>query len=75
MKVSTDDIRAIKPGTIKPFLCENGLELGTAASLVTRLKRVGLPEGVVNYETQKFYDLNIILIRAMKEGDTQVLNR
>lgn len=75
MKVTTEAIRAIKPGTIQPFVCDNGLELGTAASLVTRLKRVGMPEGVVNYETKKFYDLNLILIRAMKEGDTNVLNR
>lgn len=75
MKVCTEDIKSIKPGRIQPFICDNGLALETAASLTTRLKRVGLPEGVVDYETQKFYELNLILIHAMKEGDEKVLNR
>lgn len=75
MNVSTEDIRAIKPGVIKPFFCENALAINSACSLVTRLKRVGMPEGVVDYETQKFYDMNLLLIHAMKEGDEKVLNR
>ena len=31
MNVSTESIRAIKPGTIQPFICENALALGTAS--------------------------------------------
>lgn len=75
MNVSTEDIRNIKAGTIKPFICADALAMNSAGSLVTRLKRVGMPEGVIDYETQKFYETNIILIHAMKEGDEQVLNR
>ena len=75
MKVSTEDIKMIKPGCIKPFLCEDALAMNSACTLVTRLKHVGLPDGVVNYETQKFYDSNIVLIHAMKEGDEFILNR
>ena len=75
MKISTEDIRAIKPGTIKPFIGDDALALNSACSLITRLKRVGIPEGIVDYETQKFYDLNLLLVHALREGDTYVLNR
>ena len=75
MNVSTDDIKSIKAGVIKPFLCKDALAMNSACTLVTRVKRVGMPEGVVNYETQKFYETNIVLIRAMGEGDVPVLNR
>ena len=75
MNVTTEDIRNIKPGTIKPFVCEGGRKLQTASVLARQLKRLGMPDGVVNYETQIFYDDNIILIHAMKEGDEKVLNR
>lgn len=75
MNVSTEDIRNIRPGSIKPFIGLSALEMNSACSKTTRLKRVGMPEGVVDYETQKFYDLNLLLVRAMREGDTKVLNR
>jgi hypothetical protein len=75
MNVTTEDIRNIKPGAVKPFLCEDAKALYSACSLVSILKNKGMPEGVVNYETQKFFDENIILIRAMKEGDSPVLNK
>ena len=75
MKVSTDDIRAIKPGTIEPFLCEDAQAMYSAASLIARLKNVGMPEGVVDYETQKFFELNIVASRALRECDTKVLNK
>lgn len=54
MNVSTESIWAIKPGTIQPFICENALALNTACSLVTRLKRVGLPDGVALSILTKF---------------------
>ena len=75
MSVSTEEIRAIKPGTIKPFLCEDANALYSGCSLVSILKRRGMPDGVVDYETQKFFDENILLVRAMKEGDVPVLNK
>lgn len=84
MNVSTEDIRGIKAGTVKPFVCENALAMDSGCSLVTRLKRIGnesadkgFPEGVVNYETKKFFakdndGINILLIHAMREGDPSV---
>lgn len=75
MNVSTEEIRAIKPGAIKPFLCEDAKALYSGCSLVSILKRKDMPEGVVDYETQKFFDENILLVRAMGEGDVQVLNK
>ena len=75
MNVTTDEIRAIKPGAVKPFLCEDAKALYTACSLVSILKNKGMPEGVVNYETQKFFENNIILIHAMAEGDQPILNK
>lgn len=74
MNVSTEDIRNIKPGETIPFLCEDGKAMFVASSLVTRVKRVGMPEGVVDYEVKKFFDKNIVLIRAMRAGDEKVLN-
>lgn len=75
MNVTTEKIKAIKPGTIQPFLCEDAKALYSGCSLVSALKRKDMPEGVADYETQKFFDDNILLIRAMREGDTPVLNR
>ena len=75
MKVSTEDIRAIKPGAIEPFLCDDAPSMYSATSLIARLKNVGMPEGVVDYEVQRFFDRNIILIHALKEGDEKVLHR
>ena len=75
MNVSTEDIRSIKPGTIEPFVCEDVPAMYSATSLITRLKNIGMPEGVVDYETQRFFEKKVILIHAMKEGDQKVLNR
>lgn len=75
MNVTTEDIRSIKPGTVKPFLCEDAKAMYSACSLVSILKNKGMPTGVVNYETQKFFENNIVLIHAMGEGDSPVLNK
>ena len=73
--VTVKDIKAIKPGRIQPFICDDGAALNSACALLYRMKRIGMPEGIVNYEAQKFYDLNILLIRAMRPGDEFVLNK
>lgn len=75
MNVTTADIRNIKPGQIRPFICEDGAKLQSAATLVGNIKRLGMPEGVVDFEFQKFFDENIILIHALGEGEQKVLNR
>lgn len=73
--VTTEQIKAIKPGRIQPFICDNAAALNSACAILYRMKRLGMPKGVVNYEAQKFYDLNILLIRAMRPGDDFVLNK
>lgn len=75
MNITTEDIKAIKAGQIKPFLCEDALKMQSAATLISTTKRNGMPEGVVDYEYQKFFDSNIMLVHAMKEGEAKVLNR
>jgi hypothetical protein len=75
MNVSTDDIRNIPPGALRLFQCEDGKKMRSAASLITTVKRTELPDGVVDYEHQKFFDLNIIALRAMRDCDTRVLNK
>lgn len=76
MNVTTEDIRNIKPGSLKLFKCEDETKMQSAASLIGQIKRLGMPERVVDYEYRKFFDEgNLILIRALREGDEKVLNR
>lgn len=75
MNVTTEDIRNIPPGALRIFPCEDGKKMRSACSLVTIIKRTEMPEGVVDYETRKEFDTNIVIIRAMRDGDTRILNR
>ncbi len=74
MTVSTVDIRNIKPGSTEAFNCD-GSRMYAVATALSTLKRRGLPEGVADYEHKKLFDKNIIIIRALREGDEPVLNR
>ena len=74
MNVSTEEIRSIKPGSTEAFNCD-GSKMYAVATALSTLKRRGLPEGVADYEHKKLFDKNIIIIRAMREGDEPVLNR
>jgi hypothetical protein len=75
MNVTTEDIRSIPPGALRIFKCEDGKKMRSACSLVTTVKRTEMPDGVVDYETRKEFDTNIVIIRALREGDNKVLNR
>lgn len=75
MNVTTDLIRAIKPGQTRAFACETASDMYSACSLVARLKRIGLPDGVKNYETRKDFGENVVIIRALGENDEPMLNR
>lgn len=79
MNVTTEQIRNIEAGQTKAFVCEDALAMYSACTLVTRLKRIGMPDGVVNYETQKVFSDNknesILIIRAMGESDEPMLNK
>ncbi len=74
MTVTQDQIKSIKPGSTESFNCDADKMYSVAAALST-LKRKGMPDGIVDYEHKKFFDRNIITIRAMREGDESVLNR
>lgn len=71
--VTTDEIRNIKPGATEAFHCDSSKMYAVATALST-LKRRGLPDGVVDYEHRKYFDKDIIVIRALRVGDEPVLN-
>ena len=72
----TEDLVKLKAGQVEPYLCADGNSMESVAALLTRMKRLELmPEGVVGYEHKKYYGKNIIIVRAMGEGDVKVLNR
>ena len=74
MTIGIEDIKKIKPGRIEPLPCDPDKMYAVATALST-LKRRGKPDDVVDYEHEKFFELGIVLIHAMREGDTKVLNR
>lgn len=74
MTVSTKEIKSIKPGSTEAFNCAAD-KMYAVATTLSIIKRRGLPEGVADYEHKKLFDKNIIIIRAMREGDEPVLNR
>ena len=74
MTVTTEEIKSIKPGATEAFNCSKGKMYAVATALST-IKRRGMPEGVADYEHKKLFDKDIIIIRAMREGDEPVLNR
>lgn len=75
MNVCKEDIMTMKPGQIKPFVCEDAAQMQVAATMLSQTKRLGMPKGVVDFECQKFFDENIILIHALGEDEEKVLNK
>jgi len=74
MTVTTEEIKNIKPGATEAFNCDSGKMYAVATALST-IKRRGMPDGVADYEHKKLFDKNIIIIRAMREGDEPILNK
>jgi len=74
MNVTKEEIRNIKPGSFEPFQCEDAAKMHSAVSLLSQMKRTGMPDGVSDYESQKFFGKNILLIHALRDGDEKVLN-
>jgi hypothetical protein len=72
MTVTQEEIKAIKAGATEAFHCDSEKMYAVATALST-IKRRGLPDGVVDYEHKKLFDKNIIIIRALREGDTPIL--
>jgi hypothetical protein len=71
--VGVKELKSIKPGTIEAFHCD-GAKMFAVAAAISTLKRRGMPEGVANYEHKKFFEKNIIVIRALREGDTPIFH-
>lgn len=73
MTVGIEDIKNIRPGATEAFQCDRE-KMYAVATAISTVKRKGMPEGVVDYEHKKFFDRGIIVIRAMRQGDTPMLN-
>ena len=75
MNVSTAEIKAIKPGTTEAFNCD-ATKMKSLATVLSDLKTFKkLPEGIIAYEHKKFPERNIVIIRAMRDGDEPMLNQ
>jgi len=74
MNVSTAEIKAIKPGTTEAFHCDAAKMPSLATVLSDMKKYKKMPDDVVCYEHKKFPEKNIVIIRAMRECDTPMLN-
>lgn len=73
MTVTLEEIRNIRPGATEAFNCD-GEKMYAVATAISTVKRKGMPDGVVDYEHKKFFDRNIIVIRALRQGDVPMLN-
>ena len=74
MTVTTEEIKNIKPGATDAFNCDSE-KMYAVTTVLSTIKRRGMPDGVADYEHKKLFDKNIIIIRAMREGDEPILNR
>lgn len=74
MTVTTEEIKSIKPGATEAFNCDSE-KMYAVATTISTIKRRGRPDGVMDYEHKKLFDKNIIIIRALREGDEPILNR
>jgi hypothetical protein len=64
MNVTVKDIKAIKPGQTKPFLCDSENACKNASTLISIVQRTARPEGVSRYSRKIDYDQKIINITA-----------
>jgi hypothetical protein len=75
MNVTTEEIKAIKPGSTEAFNCDVSKMKSLATVLSTLNTFGGRPDGIVFYEHKKYPTKNIVIIRAMREGDEPLLNK
>lgn len=64
MNVTVKDIKAIRPGETKPFLCESEKACKNAGILVSYVQRIDRPDGISHYTRKIDYDQKIINITA-----------
>lgn len=63
MNVTVKDIKSIKPGQSKPFVCESKRACDNASVLISYVQR-DPPEGVTRYSREIDYEQKIITITA-----------
>jgi hypothetical protein len=74
MNVTTAEIKAIRPGATEAFHCD-AAKMKSLATVLSDLKVYKkLPDNIVAYEHKKLPEKNIVIIRAMRDGDTPMLN-
>ena len=64
MNVTVKDIKSIKPGQTKPFLCDSRKACTNASTLVSIVQRDDLPAGISHYTRKVDYEQKIINITA-----------
>jgi len=64
MNVTVKDIKAIKPGQTKPFLCDSERACRNASTLLSVFQRTEEHEGISHYTRKIDYDQKIINITA-----------
>ena len=75
MNPTVKDIIVIKPGKSKAFICDSPKGCNSARVQVQHVKRMYMPEGVVNYSVHTQWEDNIVVITAIAKQDDMKKNR
>lgn len=65
MKPTVEDIKGIRPGKTKTFLCKDVRECISTKSLLCYVRDMGMPEGVARYTYNIDREQNLINITAV----------
>lgn len=68
MNVTVNDIRSVKPGGIKSFMCDSTEAVRSVQSLVWYCNRVNRPRNVLKYKSSANYKDLIVTITAIAEN-------
>ena len=74
MNPTVKDIIVIKPGKSKAFICDSPKGCNSARVQVQHVKRMYMPEGVVNYSVHTQWEDNIVVITAIAKQDDMKKN-
>ena len=75
MNPTVKDIIGIKPGKLRAFICDSPKGCNSARVQVQHVKRMYMPEGVVNYSVHTQWEDNIVVITAIAKQDDMKKNR
>ena len=75
MNPTVKDIIGIKPGKLRAFICDSPKACNSARVQVQHVKRMYMPEGVVNYSVHTQWEDNIVVITAIAKQDDMKKNR